>query len=246
VSSMVLIKAMRKTGVIAGNCDGFIGNRMLIGYRRESEFVLLEGASPAQVDRALVAFGMSMGPHTMGDMAGLDVSAAGRRRRRAEGRLPMDARFGVIPDRLVEAGRFGQKTSAGYYKYAAGSHEAIHDPEVDALIDAEAKRLGVTRRPIGDDEIVARCIYPLINEGARILEEGMAQRPSDIDVVWTSGYGFPRTRGGPMQYADEIGLPVVLQTLQRFQRELGPLYWQPSKLIEQLVAQGRDFRSLNE
>ncbi len=246
VSSMSLIKTMRKTGVIAGNCDGFIGNRMLIGYRRESEFVLLEGASPTQVDRALVGFGMSMGPHTMGDMAGLDVSAAGRRRRRAEGRLPMDERFGVIPDKLVEAGRFGQKTSAGYYKYVPGSHEAIPDPEVDALIEAEAKRLGVTRRPISDDEIVARCIYPLINESARILEEGMAQRPSDIDVVWTSGYGFPRVRGGPMQYADEIGLPVVLETLRRYQRELGPLYWQPAKLIEQLVAEGRDFRSLNE
>lgn len=246
VSSMALIKTMRKTGVIAGNCDGFIGNRMLIGYRRESEFVLLEGASPTQVDRALVDFGMSMGPHTMGDMAGLDVSAAGRRRRRAEGRLPMDERFGVIPDKLVECGRFGQKTSAGYYKYEAGSHDAIPDPQVDALIEAEAKRLGVTRGPISDDEIVARCIYPLINEGARILEEGIAQRPSDIDVVWTSGYGFPRVRGGPMHYADEIGLPAVLETLQRYQRELGALYWRPAKLIERLVAEGRDFRSLNE
>ena len=244
-TSMKLVKSLDKIGVVAGNCDGFIGNRMLAGYRRESEFLLLEGASPQQVDRALVAFGMPMGPHAMGDMAGLDIGAAGRRRRRAEGTLPDDPRFGVIADKLVELGRFGQKTGAGYYKYETGSREAIPDREVDALIEDEARRLGVARREISDEEIVDRCVYPLINEAARILEERIAQRPGDIDVVWVNGYGFPRTRGGPMQFADETGLSEVLARLQRFVREHGPLYWTPSPLIERLVAEGAPFSSLN-
>lgn len=245
VTSMALAKTIRKIGVVAGNCDGFIGNRMLIGYRRESEYLLLDGASPEQVDRALVDFGMSMGPHTMGDMAGLEVSVAGRKRRRAEGRLPPDERFGAIPDAIVAAGRHGQKTGAGYYRYEKGSHQPIPDPAVAALVQTLAQRFGVTQRAVSDEEIVARCIYPLINEGARILAEGMAQRPGDIDVVWTSGYGFPKSRGGPMHYADEIGLPVVLETLRRFEREMGSLYWQPAPLIVQLVAEGKKFGSLN-
>ena len=244
-TSMKLVKSLDKIGVVAGNCDGFIGNRMLAGYRRESEFLLLEGASPQQVDRALVAFGMPMGPHAMGDMAGLDIGAAGRRRRRAEGTLPDDPRFGVIADKLVELGRFGQKTGAGYYRYETGSREAIPDRAVDALIEDEARRLSVARREISDEEIVDRCVYPLINEAARILEERIAQRPGDIDVVWVNGYGFPRTRGGPMQFADETGLSEVLARLQRFAREHGPRYWTPSPLIERLVAEGAPFSSLN-
>jgi 3-hydroxyacyl-CoA dehydrogenase len=245
VSAMAMVKAIRKIGVLAGNCDGFVGNRMLAGYRRESELLVLEGASPQQVDQALVEFGMSMGPHAMGDMAGLDVGAAGRKRRRAEGRLPQDERFAVIADRLVAEGRFGQKTGAGMYRYEKGSHQPLPDPAVDAMIVAEARRLNVTRRPVSDAEIVARCIYPLINEGARILDEGVAQRPGDIDVIWTNGYGFPRARGGPMKFADEVGLDQVLTTLRHFATEHGPLYWQPAPLLERLVAEGRNFASLN-
>jgi 3-hydroxyacyl-CoA dehydrogenase len=186
-----------------------------------------------------------MGPHAMGDMAGLDIGAAGRRRRRAEGTLPDGARFAVIADRLVGLGRFGQKTGAGYYRYEAGSRDALPDPEVQGIIEQEARRLGVVRRAIGDDEIVDRCVYPLVNEAARILEERVAQRPGDIDVVWVNGYGFPRMRGGPMQFADETGLPAVLDKLKQFEREHGSLYWTPAPLIENLVAEGRTFASLN-
>lgn len=244
-TSMRFAKRLRKLGVIAGNCDGFIGNRMLAGYRREAEFLLLEGASPRQVDEALVGFGMSMGPFVMGDMAGLDVSAAGRRRRRAEGRLPEDPRFGAVPDRLVEAGWYGQKSGRGYYRYEAGSHKAIEDDAVLELIERESARLGVGRRSISPDEIVTRCILPLVNEGARILEEGVAQRPGDIDVVWTHGYGFPRLRGGPLCHADELGVREVLGTLQALERERGSMYWTPAPLIAKLAAEDSTFSSLN-
>ena len=244
-TAMKLVKSLDKIGVLAGNCDGFIGNRMLAGYRRESEFLLLEGASPQQVDRALVNFGMSMGPHAMGDMAGLDIGAAGRRRRRAEGTLPDDPRFGVIPDKLVELGRFGQKTGRGYYRYEAGSREPLPDLAVADIIDQEARKLGVVRREIDDQEIVDRCVFPLVNEAARILEEGIAQRPGDIDVVWVNGYGFPRVRGGPLQFADETGLAPVLERLRAYQHQHGPLYWTPAPLIERLVAEGKSFSSLN-
>jgi 3-hydroxyacyl-CoA dehydrogenase len=245
-TALKLVKRLGKIGVVAGNCDGFIGNRMLNGYRREAEFLLLEGASPQQVDRALVAFGMPMGPYTMADMAGLDVGAAARRRRRAEGTLPDDPRFAVISDRLVELGRFGQKTGRGFYRYEAAARDAQPDPEVDELIASEAGRLGVARRTVADHEVVERCVYPLINEAARILDERIAQRPGDVDVVWVNGYGFPRVRGGPMQYADEVGLPAVLATLERFARELGPQYWEPAALIRRLVNEHRTFASLNE
>lgn len=244
-SSLAFGKRLRKLGVVAGNCDGFIGNRMLNGYRREAEFLLLEGATPAQVDAALVAFGFPMGPFTMGDMAGLDVSAAGRQRRRAEGKLPADERFGAVPDRLVEAGRHGQKTGAGYYRYEKGSHAPSPDPEAQALIEREARRLGIGRREIGDAEIVMRCVLPLVNEGARIVEEGIAQRPGDVDVVWVNGYGFPRVRGGPMCHADEVGLAGVLSSLEQLAREQGELYWAPAPLIAKLAAQGQAFSSLN-
>ena len=244
-TAMKLVKSIDKIGVLAGNCDGFIGNRMLAGYRREAEFLLLEGASPQQVDRALVGFGMPMGPHAMGDMAGLDIGAAGRRRRRAAGTLPDDPRFGVIADKLVELGRLGQKTSAGFYRYQPGSRDPLPDSEVADLIEQEALRLGVTRRQVSDEEIVERCVYPLINEAARILEEGIAQRPGDIDVVWVNGYGFPRVRGGPMQFADETGLARVVERLQQFARQHGPLYWTPAPLIERLVAENATFATLN-
>jgi 3-hydroxyacyl-CoA dehydrogenase len=243
-TSMELVKRLRKLGVLAGNCDGFIGNRMLAGYRREAEFLLLEGATPEQVDGALLRFGMPMGPHVMGDMAGLDISAAGRKRRRLEGRIPNDERFGAVADRLVEAGRLGQKSGSGFYRYEKGGRTPLPDPDVHALIEREAARLGIRRRPVGDDEIVDRCILPLINEAARIVEEGIALRPGDVDVVWVNGYGFPRYRGGPMWYADEIGLERVLTSLQRFQIEHGPTYWTPAPLLQRLVDERRSFRDL--
>jgi 3-hydroxyacyl-CoA dehydrogenase len=244
-TSINFAKRLRKLGVLAGNCDGFIGNRMLAGYRRESEFLLLEGASPEQVDHALTGFGMSMGPHTMGDMAGLDVGAAGRRRRRLEGSLPDDPRFGIVADRLVEAGHFGQKTGSGYYRYEPGRREPLPDAFVTEIIEREAARLGVARRTITDEEIIERCMLPLINEGARILEERIAQRPGDIDVIYVNGYGFPRYRGGPMQYADEIGLDHVLARTRDLRASQGDLYWVPAPLLERLVAEGRRFADLN-
>ncbi|MET0987481.1 MAG: 3-hydroxyacyl-CoA dehydrogenase NAD-binding domain-containing protein [Steroidobacteraceae bacterium] len=244
-TAMVLGRRLRKLGVLAGNCDGFIGNRMLAGYRREAEFLLLEGATPEQVDAALVSFGMPMGPHTMGDMAGLDISTAARQRRRREGKIPADPRFGCIGDALVAQGRLGQKRGRGFYRYEKNARAALPDPEVHSLIQREAERLGIARRSISDEEVVERCILPLINEGARILEEGIALRPGDIDVVWTSGYGFPRFRGGPMCYADEIGLPQVLAALDRLSDLHGPLYWTPSPLLQRLVSEGKKFGELN-
>ena len=245
-TSMDLARRLRKLGVLAGNCDGFIGNRMLAGYRREAEFLLLEGATPGQVDEALVRFGMSMGPNAMGDMAGLDIGAAGRKRRRAEGKIPDDPRFGVIGDRLVEAGRLGQKTGRGYYRYEEGNRRPLPDPEVQVLIEREAARLGIQRRPIGEQEIVERCMLPLINEAARILEEGIALRPGDIDVVWVNGYGFPRYRGGPLCYADEVGLSNIVHSLQRFSAQLGPAYWEPAPLLARLAAENGSFEALNQ
>ncbi len=243
-TSIEFTRRLRKIGVVAGNCDGFIGNRMLAGYRREAEFLLLEGASPKQVDDALVRFGMSMGPNTMADMAGLDISAASRRRRRLEGRIPDDPRFGTISDRLVEAGRIGQKSGAGFYHYDPGAREPIPDPQVDELIAREAARLGIVRRTIADEDIVRRCILPLINEAARIVEEGVASRPGDVDVVWVNGYGFPRYRGGPMRYADELGLEQVLAALRQLQSQHGAAYWTPAPLIERLVNERRNFSDL--
>jgi 3-hydroxyacyl-CoA dehydrogenase len=191
--------------VCAGNCDGFIGNRMLAHYGREAAFLLEEGATPQQVDRALVAFGMPMGPFQMADMAGLDV---GWRIRQQRGR-PEGMRYSVVADRLCEAGRFGQKTGAGWYRYDAGSRAPIPDPAALEVIDTAAREAGIERREVSDEEIVERCIYPLVNEGARILEEGIAIRASDIDVVWVYGYGFPPWRGGPMFWADQQGLAHV-------------------------------------
>ena len=243
-TAMAFARKLRKLGVLAGNCDGFIGNRMLAGYRRESDYLVLEGATPQQVDTALYNFGMSMGPHAVGDLAGLDISAAGRKRRRLEGRAPTDPRFGLLGDTLVAMGRLGQKTSAGMYRYETGSRAPIADTEVQAMIERESQRLGIKRRAIDDAEIIQRCILPLINEGACILEEGIALRAGDIDVVWANGYGFPRTRGGPMCYADELGLRHVVATMQRLSQQHSPADWTPTPLLMKLAAEGRSFRDL--
>lgn len=235
-TAMKLARPLGKVAVLAGCCDGFIGNRMLAGYGREAAFLLEEGATPAQVDEALVAFGMPMGPFAMGDLAGLDV---GWRIRKERG-LPEGVRYSPIADRLCEGGRFGQKTRKGWYLYEEGSHTPVPDPEVHALIAATAEELGVERGPITDEQIIERCIYPLVNEGARILEEGIALRALDIDTVWVNGYGFPVWRGGPMHWASHVGLAKIHATVVELHAKHGDL-WAPAPLLAKLAAEGGRF-----
>jgi 3-hydroxyacyl-CoA dehydrogenase len=243
---MGLSKKIGKIGVVSGVCYGFIGNRMLEGYGREAALLCLEGATPHQVDRAIFRFGFPMGPMAMGDLAGLDVSAKVRDERRRAGSLPADERYGLISDTLVEMGRFGQKTGAGTYLYEAGTGSPTPDPEVEALIRREAARLGIEQRDISNDEIISRCLYPMINEGARILEEGIALRASDIDIVWINGYGFPPYRGGPMFYADSIGLKTVYDKICAYRDSLGDEfgYWEPAPLLERLAKENGRFADL--
>ena len=243
VTVMKLARQIGKVGVVSGVCYGFIGNRMLEGYIREAGLMLLEGAKPEQIDRVLYEFGMPMGPIAMGDLAGMDIGARIREERRLNGTLPADERFGLVADKLVAMGRCGQKTGAGVYLYKAGSRTPVPDLEVQALIQNEAARLGINQRLIGDEEVLSRCIYPLINEGARILEEGIAQRASDIDVVWINGYGFPAYRGGPMHYADRIGLKKIYAQVCKYRDTLGNEfgYWEPAPLLEKLAAEGGRF-----
>ena len=241
-TAMAVARQMGKIGVVVGVCDGFVGNRMLHQYTREAAFLLEEGALPQQVDKVIYDFGLPMGPFAMGDLAGLDVGWRVRKHRREMGTLK--GRYpGTIPDRLCEMGRFGQKTSAGYYRYEAGSRTPVPDPEVEALIAQVAQELGVTRRAVSDEEILARCLYAMINEAAKILEEGIALRPSDVDIIWINGYGFPSYRGGPMHYADSIGLKTVREGLLGFQREHGDV-WQPSPLLARLAKEGKRFADL--
>ena len=240
VTVMQLAKRMRKTAVVSGVCDGFIGNRMVEQYLRQAMFLLDEGASPQQVDRALERFGMAMGPFRMSDLAGNDVGWYIRKRRYAE--MPQLV-YSRIADRLCEVGRFGQKTGQGWYRYEPGRRDALPDPAVDALIAGYRAERGLAPRAIGDREIVERCIYALVNEGARILEDGIAQRASDIDVVYLTGYGFPPWRGGPMYYADTVGLYNVVRAIERFAAAGGgdPSFWQPAPLLARLAAEGRRF-----
>jgi len=237
-SSMKLAKTLGKVGVVAGVCDGFIGNRMLHKYTREAHFLLEEGATPRQIDNVLEQFGFAMGPFRTGDLAGLDVSWRIRQRRAAS--RPATERYSKIADRVCERGRFGQKTGAGWYRYETGSRSPIVDDEVQAIIAAASAEAGITRREISDKEILDRCLYALINEGARLLDEGIAQRASDIDVTYAFGYGFPRYRGGPMFYAHTIGLDKVYETVARFHREFGE-WWAPSSLLEQRALEGGRF-----
>lgn len=239
---MKLARTIGKVGVVSGVCDGFIGNRMLKGYGREAGALLLEGATPAQVDSAMYTFGMAMGPLAMGDLAGLDIGYSVRKERRARGET-VPAADGAVADRLVEMGRKGQKTAKGYYRYEEGSRLPLPDPDVDLLIRETASDLGITPRNITEEEIVERLIYPLINEAALILEEGIAQRPGDIDVVWTNGYGFPIFRGGPMFYADTVGLEKILTSIKRYEVQYGDI-WTPAPLLVKLVDEGKSFASL--
>jgi 3-hydroxyacyl-CoA dehydrogenase len=239
-SAMKLSKAIKKVGVVAGVCDGFIGNRMLHGYFREAGFLLEEGALPQQVDKVIEAFGFAMGPFRVGDLAGLDVGWYIRKRQAAT--RPAHLRYSKVADQVCELGRFGQKTGAGWYRYEAGNRNPIPDPVVEDLIVKASKEAGIQRRQISDQEILERCIYALVNEGAEILEEGIALRASDIDIVYVYGYGFPRFRGGPMFYADTVGLDKVLESVKRFHAAHGE-FWKPAALLEKLAAEGKNFNN---
>jgi 3-hydroxyacyl-CoA dehydrogenase len=237
-----LAKKLRKTPVRAGVCDGFIGNRLLAVYRAAADALMEDGASPYQIDAAVRAFGLPMGPFQVVDLAGGDIGWAARKRRAAT-RDP-NARYVQIADRLCERGWFGQKTGRGFYLYPEGSRGGTPDPEVEAIIDAERKRAGITPRSFSDDEIVRRYMAAMINEGANVVHERIALRPLDVDVTLLYGYGFPRYRGGPMKYADSVGLAKILADIREFAKE-DPLFWQPSPLLIELVERGADFASLN-
>jgi 3-hydroxyacyl-CoA dehydrogenase len=237
-TTMKLGKALKKVPVVSGVCDGFIGNRMLEKYGQQSLFLIDEGASPQQVDAALEKWGMAMGPFRMYDMAGNDIGWEIRKRRAKE---RPDMVYSKIADRICEQGRFGQKTGKGFYRYEPGDRRAIPDPEVQKIIDAYRTEIGVKPRQISDEEIVERCIYALVNEGAKILEEGIALRASDIDMVYLTGYGFPPYRGGPMFYADTVGLAKVLGSIEKFQKGYQGGQWQPAPLLVRLAKDGRRF-----
>ena len=240
VAVMQVAKKINKTAVVSGVCDGFIGNRMIEQYLRQAMFLLDEGASPQQIDRALERFGMAMGPFRMSDLAGNDVGWYIRKRRYIE---KPNVVYSKIADRLCEVGRFGQKAGLGWYRYEAGRRDAIPDPAVDEMIAAYRKELDITQRKIADDEIVERCVLALVNEGARILEDGIAQRASDIDMVYLTGYGFPLYRGGPMLYADMLGLYNVVRSMARLatNAHADPAFWQPAPLLAKLAAEGKTF-----
>lgn len=240
LTSMQLAKRIKKVAVVAGVCDGFIGNRMVARYGMAANALLFAGALPQQVDNALQKFGMAMGPFRMGDLAGLDIGWAGRKRRAA---AQPDKDFRVVADKICEAGRFGQKTGAGWYRYEAGKRDPIPDPVVEKLIAEYRSERGITPRQVSDSEIVERCVFTLVNEGARILEDGIAARASDIDIVYLNGYGFPLYRGGPMKYAEEIGLSSVVRTLRKISSEPGADadFWTPAPLLVRLAEEGRGF-----
>jgi 3-hydroxyacyl-CoA dehydrogenase len=237
-TAVALGKKLRKVGVVVGVCYGFVGNRMMLeGYFREADQLLLEGATVEQIDRVVEKFGFAMGPWTVNDMAGNDVSTKSREAPGVRDGKPLP--YHSVVDALVSAGRLGQKSSKGFYRYADG-RTPLHDPETDAIIERVANELGIKRRAISDQEVETRCIYPLINEAARILEDGIAYRASDIDVIWTTGYGFPRFRGGPLFYADTVGVKKVYEEILRL-HQLHGHYWKPATLLEKLAKTGGTF-----
>jgi 3-hydroxyacyl-CoA dehydrogenase len=231
-TAMKLAKQIGKVGVLVGVCNGFVGNRMLHAFYRQANLIIEEGALPYQVDGVMTGFGFAMGPFATSDLAGIDV---GWRIRKGAPKPPAGERYtGNVADRLAEMGRFGQKTNAGFYKYEGGNRTPIRDPQVESIIVEVSKQLGIERRSVSDDEILERCMYAMINEGAKILEEGIALRASDIDTVWINGYGFPAYRGGPMFYADSVGLPKIGARVREFFSKHGRV-WQPSALLERLA-----------
>jgi 3-hydroxyacyl-CoA dehydrogenase len=238
-----LAKKLKKVPVRAGVCDGFIGNRILAVYRTAADHMLEDGASPYDIDRMVKAFGFPMGPYEMSDLAGGDIGWATRKRRAAT-RDPK-ARYVQIADRLCERGWFGQKTGRGWYVYEAGSRAGTEDPEVLAIVEAERQRAGIMPRSFTADELERRYIAAMVNEAAKVVAEGIALRPLDVDVTLLYGYGFPRHKGGPLHHADQIGLPRILADIQALAQE-EPLFWQPAPLLVKLVAEGRHFASLNQ
>jgi 3-hydroxyacyl-CoA dehydrogenase len=244
-TALTLGKALRKVAVISGVCDGFIGNRMLEGYTKQAWYLVEEGASPQQIDRAMESFGLAMGPFRVGDLVGHDVSLSIRQRRRAErpGYL-----CSTLPDKLCQLGRLGQKTRGGWYDYPEGPRRPVPSAVVEDLITSHRAEIGVSRRQIDDRDIVDRLVYALVNEGARILEEGIAARASDIDIVYLTGYGFPRARGGPMFYADQVGLDQVLGRVREFARNPhgDPDFWTPAPLLERLAESGEKFSGASQ
>ena len=236
---MNMARKIKKIAVVSGVCDGFIGNRMLAQYRAAANELMQQGALPQQIDGAIQAFGFAMGPFRVADLAGLDISWAGRKRRAAASPIPVAP---IVDDWICEAGRFGQKTGAGWYRYEAGKRDAIPDPIVEAMITKYRQEKGIKPRQIEDSEIIERCMFALVNEAARILEERIAARASDVDIVYLNGYGFPAHVGGPMHYANTVGLPKVLQRLKDFAAEPGANpKWQPAALIVRLVERGTGF-----
>jgi len=235
---MDLAKKIKKTGVVSGVCDGFIGNRMVEQYIRQAGFLLEEGCLPAQVDKAIEKFGFAMGPFRMSDLAGNDIGWYIRKRRYVE---KPEVTYSKIADKLCEQGRFGQKTSAGWYDYKPGDRKAYPSDDVNQMIVTHSAEIGVQRRKVSDEEIVERLVYALVNEGALILEEGIALRASDIDMVYLTGYGFPLFRGGPMFYADTVGLSNVLMAIRQYAKGQHPEAWKPAPLLERLAAEGKGF-----
>ena len=237
-TTLTLSKQLGKVGVVVGVCDSFAANRMLYPYSRQAQFLIEEGAFPEQVDKVIYDFGFPMGPFALSDLAGIDVGWRVRQHR--EPSRPKHLRYSEIADRLYEMGRYGQKTRKGWYNYEEGSRIPIPDPEVVDLVVRTSKELEIDRREISDEEILQRCMYPLINEGARILEEGIAQRASDLDIVWLYGFGFPRYRGGPMFYADSVGLRHVYEVMQGF-CEIHQDWLEPAPLLERLAREDKTF-----
>jgi 3-hydroxyacyl-CoA dehydrogenase len=237
-TTLTLSKRLGKVGVVVGVCDSFAANRMLYPYSRQAQFLVEEGAFPEQVDKVIYDFGFPMGPFALSDLAGIDVGWRVRQHR--EPSRPKHLRYSEIADRLYEMGRYGQKTRKGWYNYEEGSRIPMPDPEVVDLVVRTSRELEIDRREISDEEILQRCIYPLINEGARILEEGIVQRASDLDIVWLYGFGFPRYRGGPMFYADSVGLRHVYEVMQSF-CEIHQDWLEPAPLLERLAREDKTF-----
>ncbi|MBX3610585.1 MAG: enoyl-CoA hydratase/isomerase family protein [Hydrogenophaga sp.] len=238
-TALALGKKIRKVSVVSGVCDGFIGNRMVARYGAAANALIVAGASPQQIDKALERFGFAMGPFRMGDLAGLDIGWATRKRRAAEAGVPHEP---TVADKLCELGRFGQKTGAGWYRYEPSARDALPDPVVEQLVNEYRAAKGVTPRKVSDEEVVQRCVFALVNEAARILEEGIAVRASDVDLVYLNGYGFPAHRGGPMCYANEVGLFNVVRALRGFASEPGAFdWWQPAPLLRKLAEEGQRF-----
>jgi len=235
---LAIAKKLGKVGVVVGNCRGFVGNRMMLPYMREAQFLLEDGSTPQQVDRALTDFGMAMGILAVDDMGGIDL-AYRVKQEYAYLRKPGE-RVPLVLDKLYEMGRLGQKSGKGWYRYDKSTRAPIPDPEVDALIEKTAREAGITRRTITPQEIIERSVYIMINEGARILEEGHAQRAADIDVIYCTGYGFPGYRGGPMWYADTVGVKNVYARVREFQLRYGHL-WEPAPLLQRLAEEGSTF-----